>query len=116
VKKKKPKKLTKKQILAKARTAKRKSLSEWSKSVRARDRWCIICRRTDHLNAHHILPKETYKDFMFEMLNGVTLCPTHHKFGKYSAHKNPVWFSLFIGQFCREQYAWAVKNVGTDSI
>lgn len=109
---KKIKKITKKKQLSLARTAKKKSLLDWSKKVRDRDQKCVVCGRTDHLNAHHILPKENYKEFMFELINGVTLCPIHHKFGKYSAHKNPIWFSEFLKIFNLEQYCWAVANLG----
>lgn len=111
---KKPKKLTKKKQLALARSAKRKALLTWSKNVRARDAKCIVCGRSDHLNAHHVLPKEAYKEWMFEEVNGVTLCPSHHKFNKYSAHKNPIWFAHFLQQFRTDQYEWAVEHMGED--
>lgn len=110
----KSKKITKKKQLSMARTAKRKQLLEWSRQVRERDEKCIVCGRTDHLNAHHILPKETYKEFMFEPINGACLCPTHHKFGKYSAHKNPIWFAEFLKNFNLMQYNWAIEHVGSD--
>lgn len=94
-----------------ARTAKRKNLKEWSQQVRNRDGHCIACERTDHLNSHHILPKESYKEIMFDIMNGVTLCPSHHKFGKYSAHKNPVWFIKLLKELCPEQWSWAEDHV-----
>jgi hypothetical protein len=93
------------------RTAKRKALSAWSKAVRDRDQKCVICDRTDHLNAHHILPKENYKEFMLDPINGITLCPAHHKFSKYSAHKNPIWFAKFIADKFPEQWTWAIAHV-----
>ncbi len=94
------------------RISKRKNLVVWSKQVRDRDKVCVVCGREDYLNAHHILPKENYKELMFEILNGITLCPTHHKFGKYSAHKNPMWFVNFLQEYHIAQYTWATKNVG----
>lgn len=108
------KKITKKKLKSLARTAKRKQLSDWSKAVRARDEKCIVCGRIDHLNAHHILPKENYKEFMYEVINGATLCPTHHKFGKYSAHKNPVWFAEYLKNYSIVQWDWAVANMGQE--
>lgn len=105
------KKITKKKQRSMARTEKRKKLSEWSQKVRNRDERCVVCGRTDHLNAHHILPKENYKEFMYEVLNGVTLCPVHHKFGKYSAHKNPIWFTEFLKKSNNDQLEWAVRNL-----
>ena len=109
----KPKKLTKKKLLSMARTTKRKALSEWSKQVRARDQKCIVCDCVTNLNAHHVLPKENYKELMYEVINGVTLCPSHHKFGKYSAHKNAIWFSEFLRKFRADQWSWAVEHVGS---
>jgi hypothetical protein len=109
---KKVKKITKKKQRSMERTTKRKKLAEWSKQVRSRDKTCIICERNDHLNAHHILAKETYKDLMFETQNGVTLCPRHHKFGKYSAHKNPIWFAKILQESHPDQYMWAVEHIG----
>lgn len=111
--KKVPKKITKKKLLSMARTSKSKKLSEWSHSVRERDgKKCVVCGREDFLNAHHILPKENYKEFMYEIVNGVTLCPSHHKFNKYSAHKNQIWFSKFLQDNRKHQYKWAMNNVG----
>lgn len=95
-----------------ARTAKRKGLSDWSKEVRDRDKSCIVCNRDDRLNSHHILAKENYHELMFETQNGVALCPFHHRFGKYSAHKNPIWFSKFLQDHRPNQYKWAIENMG----
>jgi hypothetical protein len=107
------KKITKKKQRSMDRTSKKKKLSEWSLSVRARDgKKCVVCNREDFLNAHHILPKENYKEFMYDIMNGITLCPSHHKFSKYSAHKNQVWFAEFLRTYCKEQYKWAIANVG----
>ena len=110
----KPKKITKKEQVRKERIQKRKQLVEWSKSVRNRDVTCIVCGRTDRLNAHHILPKENYKEFMYEEINGITLCPIHHKFGKFSAHRHPIWFCIFLRNKRRKQYEWAKKNMGEE--
>ncbi len=110
------KKITKKKQQSLARTSKRKQLTEWSLAVRERDgKKCVVCGREDYLNAHHILPKENYKEFMYELINGVTLCPTHHKFGKYSAHKNQMWFAVFLQKNRKTQYTWATKNIGSEN-
>lgn len=107
-----PKKITKKKQQSLARTKKRKSLSDWSKAVRDRDNnMCAVCSHTEHLNAHHILPKENYKELMYEIINGITLCPSHHKFSKYSAHKNAIWFYDFLKKNKEAQLEWALKNL-----
>jgi hypothetical protein len=64
------------------------------------------------LNAHHILPRQGYPEFMFDANNGASLCPKHHKFGKYSAHKNPVWFAEFLRKFHLRKYRWAAARIG----
>lgn len=106
------KKITKKKQLSINRNLKKKKLTEWSLAVRDRDTACVVCGKKEYLNAHHILPKENYKDLMYEEINGISLCPSHHKFGKYSAHKNPIWFSEFLKKNKNNQYTWAIKNMG----
>ena len=72
---------------------------EWKKTIHARfNNICVVdgCGKTKYLNAHHILPKETYKKYRHDPMNGVLLCPTHHKFGKLSAHKNALWFVQWL--------------------
>lgn len=64
------------------------------------------------LHAHHLLPKERYPEFKFEPVNGVALCPSHHKFGRYSAHRNPIWFVVWLRRHRPEQYAWAKAHMG----
>ncbi len=66
------------------------------------------------LHAHHLLPKEQYKEFRTKAINGICLCPIHHKFGKFSAHRNPIWFVLWLKRNRREQWEWCVKNLGYD--
>lgn len=43
-------------------------------------------------SCHHIVPKEMFGITRYDPINGIVLCPSHHKFGKFSAHKNPLWF------------------------
>jgi 5-methylcytosine-specific restriction endonuclease McrA len=88
----------------------RNRLKEWSKSVRAISK-CSVCKRTDRLVAHHILPKDRYQDLKFELLNGICLCPKCHKYAKYSAHKNGIWFACWLMANCPEKYNWAVSRL-----
>ena len=86
----------------------RRLFKKWSEAVRARDNFtCQYCgiKRGDLLNnktakidAHHILPR-AIKDnpLKFDIQNGISLCPKHHKFStSESFHKNPLimleWF------------------------
>lgn len=126
-----------------AKAAPRSRLKEWSESVRACGR-CAVCgarpsnrfnkdgsikrinrRQADGtivlgepiivpLNAHHLLPKERYPEFRFLPINGICLCPQHHKYSKFSAHRNPIWFTLWLRKHRPEQYVWCKANMGRD--
>jgi len=58
---------------------------------------CVICDDTKRPNAHHIIPKNFIKT-RWDVKNGILLCPKHHKFGSFSAHKHPLWFLEFLSQ------------------
>lgn len=97
----------------------RKQLAEWSLAIRTRDsHTCALCGRSTQsdsslrplrLNAHHILPKKFFPDVQFEMWNGVSLCPKCHTFGKFSAHKNGVFFAEWLKHHRPEQYEEVVN-------
>ena len=88
-----------------------KALSAWSKLVRQKG-VCEACGRTDGvLNAHHILPKERYIWLAFLPINGVALCYNCHKAGRYSAHRNPLWFARWLAETKPEAYQWAMVNM-----
>ena len=90
----------------------RKQLAEWSVAIRTRDKHvCALCGRSEHLNAHHILPKKFFPDVQFEMWNGISLCPKCHTFGKFSAHKNGVFFSEWLKHSRPEQYEEVVNHI-----
>lgn len=42
---------------------------------------CVLCNtnKSGQLQAHHILPKRDFPDFVFELWNGVTLCKECHE-------------------------------------
>ena len=52
---------------------------------------CVICGSERYPNAHHIIPRN-FKEVRWDVKNGIILCPMHHKLGKFSAHKNALWF------------------------
>lgn len=86
------------------RVDRNKKLKEWSKLVRERDNnKCAICPNTKMINAHHIIPKQ-WKHLMFNLDNGIALCPTHHKYNyTISAHKNPLAFMIWMEKNRPEQ-------------
>jgi len=74
----------------------------WRKAVLERDGGCVICNKAEknffYCNVHHLVPSEFHK-YEFDETNGIALCPMHHTLGKFSAHKNPLWF-----------YEWMLEN------
>ena len=69
---------------------------EWAQQVKERDKSCIICGQTERLNAHHLIPREI-EEFKHDLDNGVSLCPSHHRFSRrLSAHQNPIAFIIWL--------------------
>lgn len=90
-------------------------LNHWSKEVRQRDEnKCVICGKDRYIQAHHILPKRFFRKFALEIDNGISLCPAHHCFGKFSAHMNSVWFSEWLKNNRPEQYYTALERLKED--
>ena len=93
-------------------TVRRKALKEWSKSVRDRDsNTCQVCGAVDNTQAHHIFEKRYYKELMYDINVGITLCPTCHIFGKYSFHKNPLWSVEWLKINKAEVYKWCKERL-----
>lgn len=127
----KPRKTKKKRVVPKhirERRARRRALSDWAKAVAAAG-VCAVCGRGPgttvvkrgkrkgkavkvSLQAHHLLPKERYPEFRTEPINGILLCPRHHKYDRYSFHRNPFWSMLWLRRHRPEQYAWCREHVG----
>lgn len=77
----------------------KKAFDLWSHKVRdAYDNKCAICGQVEYLNAHHIESRDN-PSLRFKVENGIAVCPTHHKFGRDSAHEGPIWF-----------YQWLLMN------
>lgn len=67
---------------------------EWADKVKERDgHKCVYCGDKKMPNAAHIIPREI-KYLKYDIDNGITLCPKHHKFSfEFSAHLNPFRFN-----------------------
>jgi hypothetical protein len=77
---------------------------EWAEAVKQRDKHCVICKSKERINAHHLFPKQIEK-LRWDLDNGITLCPKHHRFSfQLSAHQNPLAFFLWLWDNRREQY------------
>ncbi len=75
---------------------------------------CVICPGTNRLNAHHIIPRQI-KELRWEILNGVALCPKHHKYSFIiSAHRNPLAFIMWYHKRYVGRYL-ALSNLIIDS-
>ena len=77
---------------------------KWRNSVIERDRACVMCKKSPdrfkHLNAHHLIPKN-FRKYAYFVDNGITLCPSCHTLGKWSAHKNPIFFAEWLRKHYR---------------
>ena len=85
----------------------------WRTAVLEKDKHCQICGPSKFnkvLNAHHLLPKE-FNEFRWLLDNGMILCVRHHTLGKFSAHKNPVWFTLWLAKNKPDVYWTTMKRV-----
>lgn len=84
----------------------------WAKKVLERDKYlCQICKKNfdiHAMHAHHIIPSR-FDDVRLLVSNGMTLCVNHHMWGKYSAHKNPLWFAKWLEINKPDIYYWAMN-------
>lgn len=108
----KQKKLTKKEISKLERREIRKQFKEWSILVRKRDgNKCVICGESKIVHAHHLIPREIH-DYRFQVDNGISLCPRHHKYATdISAHRNSIAFYLWLQENRPDQFNLTIQNV-----
>jgi len=83
---------------------------EWSTLVKKNQPTCLICGSVKLLQAHHIILRNI-KQVRHEPLNGVTLCPKHHKYGLFSAHLNPVFFLTKLKSKQRISYDFVMDRI-----
>ena len=57
---------------------------------------CAVCGSDSTPNAHHLENRNTCRALRYDPMNGILLCPSHHKFGKDSAHKGGIWFADWL--------------------
>jgi hypothetical protein len=78
---------------------KRDNYQNFVNEVKLRDNYtCFICKKylkdgnVHNIQVHHILAKETYKELICDINNGITLCYFDHKNSKFSPHLNAFAF------------------------
>lgn len=54
------------------------TVNRWALQVIKRHPYCTICRSTDRLEAHHIIPVSHSRKYMYIPENGITLCKQCH--------------------------------------
>lgn len=95
------------------RIERRKKDKEWAKQIKERDKGCVICGSKVRLNAHHIIPREI-KEFRYDLMNGLALCPRHHKYNfQISAHRSSFSFLEWFINNRPEQYLYLKKKLKT---
>lgn len=106
--KKKAKKRKRLEPLARIR---RRLMRLWT--ARVGDAWghrCAVCGSESTPNAHHLENRNTCRALKFDEANGILLCPSHHKFGKNSAHKGGIWFAEWLRTHYPERYAYVLAH------
>lgn len=111
----------KRKRLEKKTTIRNRLMRLWVEKVRILhgDR-CAICGRAYgdvdakgkecFLNAHHIDSRNTNPRLRWDALNGILLCPKHHKFSKNSAHKGSIWFITWLMKYRWNQYVYIMSH------
>lgn len=95
------------------RLEKKRMLKMWSEIVKMLGRGnCAVCGSARRVQAHHLLPKELYQELRYEVMNGICLCSSHHKFNKYSFHRNPTWSVEWLRRNRPDQFKWCMENMG----
>lgn len=117
----KPKQKPKRKKLEKKTTIRNRLMRLWVEKVRVLhgDR-CAVCGRAYgdvdaagkacYLNAHHIDSRNTNPRLRWDALNGILLCPKHHKFSKNSAHKGSIWFITWLQKYRWNQYVYIMSH------
>lgn len=66
------------------------------KAIVKRKGMCEVCgKKGNGLNAHHIIGEKNLT-LKFDVINGVALCPGHHKLFRESAHEDWIWFMFWL--------------------
>jgi len=65
--------------------------------------YCGKGREVVQLHAHHIFGRR-HNSVRWSIENGICLCASHHRLGKFSAHQSPLEFGLWIIQKRGQQW------------
>lgn len=110
--KKKAKKRKRLEPLARIR---RRLMRLWT--ARVAEDWghrCAVCGSDKLPNAHHMENRNTCRALRYDPMNGILLCPSHHKFGKDSAHKGGIWFADWLMRNAPGRFRYVLEHRNDD--
>ena len=109
MKPKKPSKLAKDKADPNSRYWRNKADAAWSKAVRSAGK-CLVCGATKNLQAHHLISRWV-PQLRHDIMNGVCLCPKHHKWDKQiSAHQSPMGLAWVLQREMPDTWVWLMQT------
>jgi len=112
-KEKKIPKITKASVKKAISKLKKVIMKLWADKVKERDNHaCVYCGKKELLNAHHYLSRDIRNSpLKFDIRNGISLCPEHHKFsGVFSSHRSPINFYEWLRFKRPDHYKFVLDN------
>lgn len=82
-------------------------------TARVAEEWghrCAVCGSESTPNAHHLENRNTCRALRYDPMNGILLCPSHHKWGRNSAHKGGIWFADWLMRNHPDRFAYVLAN------
>ncbi len=111
MKKKKKTKLQKKKDNPCSKYWRTKADTLWSKLIREREEnKCVICGAKENIQAHHLISRDV-KVLRHCLDNGISLCPSCHKFDRrLSAHRGAIPYALWLEEHRKSQHWWVMEH------
>lgn len=75
---------------------------------------CEVCGAEGKLDAHHVQPRQICSGLRFDPRNGICLCPSHHKWGRESAHRGMLWFVDWFQHNRPEDYGYLMARLDSE--
>lgn len=75
---------------------------------------CAVCGSESTPNAHHLENRNVCRALRYDPMNGILLCPSHHKFGKDSAHKGGIWFANWLLEHHPDRFRYVIEHRSDD--
>jgi hypothetical protein len=94
----------------------------WSDAVLSRTDWtCEYCGikkgdinkngKKEKIDAHHLFSRDIKDAILkFDIRNGIAVCPTCHKWGANSFHRNPITTITWFQNNFQDRYAFILEN------